>query len=72
MYRLTINGSVLNLKLKGIIMKKILLAALIFLFAGCSAYWHDNSRNDKRSHHQNEIRGTGNGNDNEREHQNYR
>jgi hypothetical protein len=40
-------------------MKKILFTALLFLFAGCTSYWHDNSRDDRRSPHHEESRDGG-------------
>ena len=40
-------------------MKKILLVALVFLFAGCASYWHENSDHDRRSHHHEEGRDAG-------------
>ncbi|NTW88994.1 MAG: hypothetical protein HGB26_07725 [Desulfobulbaceae bacterium] len=49
-------------------MKKILFASLVFFITGCASYWHDGTRDDKRSSHHEEHRGTGH----DREHPTYR
>ena len=49
----------MNLRSKDIMMKKILLVALVFLFAGCASYWNENSDHDRRSHHHEEGRDAG-------------
>ncbi len=40
-------------------MKKIIIAALVFLFAGCASYSHENSGRDKHSPHHEEGRDGG-------------